>query len=167
MARLLFCPVLTVLFIAGCASGPDSLMLISSIPPGAEVSVNGQELGKTPCDFRYLADDSINGYVFEATKPGHRRVVKICGGEDGLAVPAQMFFDLPPEEDPDAGSAGVVIDPPPEITETPRGNDSPPKKTAANKAPAVKGKNAPAVKRETPVKKPLPLDKTEARNTTP
>ena len=95
----------------GCASEPDSLMLITSAPLGADVSVNGEILGKTPCDFRYFAGDDINGYVFEASKPGHQRVVKVCGAENGLAVPAQMFFELPPAAIEDAG---VVLEPPPE-----------------------------------------------------
>jgi len=61
------CLLLVVLFLSGCSR--QAMMF--SFPPGAEVSINGEQVGFTPCAYEY----SLNAgdrYQVRVAKPGYR-----------------------------------------------------------------------------------------------
>ena len=67
MLKKLACLILISLFVSGCAR--QAMMF--SYPSGAEVSVNGEQVGFTPCSYEY----SLNAgdrYKVEVKKPGYR-----------------------------------------------------------------------------------------------
>jgi len=61
------CLLLAVLFLSGCAR--QAMML--SFPPGAEVSINGEQVGFTPCTYEYSLNTG-NRYEVTVAKPGYR-----------------------------------------------------------------------------------------------
>ena len=60
---------LVVLLLSGCVK---RAILIDSDPPGATVSINGQEVGQTPLTHEFITHGR---YVFRLTKPGFQEVV--------------------------------------------------------------------------------------------
>lgn len=67
MKKKCLCLLVLVLFTSGCAR---QAMLLS-YPPGAEVSVNGNHVGVTPCEYEY----AVNGgerYTIVLSKAGYR-----------------------------------------------------------------------------------------------
>jgi len=67
MLRKGFCLLLIALFCSGCAR---QAMLLS-LPAGAQVSVDGKQVGFTPCQYEYTLSSGEH-YQVELSKPGYR-----------------------------------------------------------------------------------------------
>ena len=88
------------IFCIGCAS---KVALIKSEPPGANVTVNGNYVGKTPVTYRFRDDwqISIRGtddYIVEATLEGYHSDTRVFKDTSDFAnpefVPDVIFFEL-------------------------------------------------------------------------
>ncbi|PLY02723.1 MAG: hypothetical protein C0624_07855 [Desulfuromonas sp.] len=67
MFKKWICLLLLVLMTSGCAR--QAMMF--SFPPGAEVSINGEQVGFTPCRYDYNLS-SGDSYQVMVTKPGYK-----------------------------------------------------------------------------------------------
>ena len=67
MRTRIICLLMIVLFTSGCAR---QAMLLS-YPPGAEVAINGEQVGFTPCAYEYSLSAG-DRYRVEVSKPGYR-----------------------------------------------------------------------------------------------
>ena len=87
---------------SGCA--PSAPTRITSEPPGAMVTVNGEYLGHTPVSAEILDDfANISTYTFSASKGGYLQDSVVCQEKlwqlgPGSSIPPHIHFDLNPVE---------------------------------------------------------------------
>ncbi len=89
---------------AAFCSGCSTITVITSAPDGADISLDGSRIGKTPFTCKVGSKFGIfNKYMFKAEKEGYKPELLIFqepsyfSGASG-AVPDTIHFDLKPEK---------------------------------------------------------------------